>query len=350
MYRVVAGKWLGPWVLCKALAALVNSTRPSGLQVHVVCDPGGGAPELDVANIRLLLTQPHQQQLQQQQAQHHPSPPSSSSQPATSTPTAPSSPLQSFAADGSSELDSLPTASSNSDEIQNGYSHCATDSPAQTSSLQASFPVSISASNLQLHNQQLTTATQTGMGSWNDIGFMSSTAACIREQKQQHLTDDQQELKQGSPQQAEPSTEQAPLPSQLRHQLGPGILELSHVASRKAHQSHQHPGAVLAESDLDATAHALSLLKQPQSSSGQLQAPHGSNSSADSWHDMRSTSDESQIPGSACVGESSFLCGAGDAAPTQGQAASSGKSNGSGNVPLLLLLPLTLGVDKVRWV
>lgn len=30
----------------------LRSTRPAGLQVHVVCDPGGGAPTLDVQRIR----------------------------------------------------------------------------------------------------------------------------------------------------------------------------------------------------------------------------------------------------------------------------------------------------------
>jgi hypothetical protein len=45
-YRVVAGQWLGPWVLCKALAAAVAAGPDLGLTVHVVADPGGGAPAL----------------------------------------------------------------------------------------------------------------------------------------------------------------------------------------------------------------------------------------------------------------------------------------------------------------
>jgi len=54
-HGVVPGKWLGPWVLCKALEALVNGSQPHGLQVHVVCDPGGGAPALDVQHVRSVF-------------------------------------------------------------------------------------------------------------------------------------------------------------------------------------------------------------------------------------------------------------------------------------------------------
>lgn len=39
-------------MLCKALEGLVNSLEPHGLKVHVVCDPGGGAPALDVQQVR----------------------------------------------------------------------------------------------------------------------------------------------------------------------------------------------------------------------------------------------------------------------------------------------------------
>lgn len=47
--RVVAGQWLGPWVLCKALEAAVAAAPPQlCLAVHVVCDPGGGAPSISM--------------------------------------------------------------------------------------------------------------------------------------------------------------------------------------------------------------------------------------------------------------------------------------------------------------
>jgi hypothetical protein len=64
--RVVAGQWLGPWVLCKALAAAAAAAAVSpssslqqqgglGLCVHVACDPGGGAPELHPDQLQQLL-------------------------------------------------------------------------------------------------------------------------------------------------------------------------------------------------------------------------------------------------------------------------------------------------------
>lgn len=41
------GEWLGPSPLCKTLEALANKHHPHlGLRVHVVADPGGGAPQL----------------------------------------------------------------------------------------------------------------------------------------------------------------------------------------------------------------------------------------------------------------------------------------------------------------
>ncbi len=63
VHRVVAGQWLGPWVLCKALAAAaakatsdsLQQQRGLGLSVHVACDPGGGAPELDPVQLQQLL-------------------------------------------------------------------------------------------------------------------------------------------------------------------------------------------------------------------------------------------------------------------------------------------------------
>lgn len=57
----MAGQWLGPWVLCKALAAAAAAASGPqqqgglGLHVHVACDPGGGAPELDPGQLRQLL-------------------------------------------------------------------------------------------------------------------------------------------------------------------------------------------------------------------------------------------------------------------------------------------------------
>eukprot|EP00879_Flechtneria_rotunda_P032073 GHRR01035224.1.p1 GENE.GHRR01035224.1~~GHRR01035224.1.p1 ORF type:complete len:395 (+),score=182.37 GHRR01035224.1:880-2064(+) len=73
-HGVVAGQWLGPWVLCKALAAAAatqrawqqqqqqqqqqhgQQQRSLGLHVHVVCDPGGGAPTLQPVRLKALLT------------------------------------------------------------------------------------------------------------------------------------------------------------------------------------------------------------------------------------------------------------------------------------------------------
>ncbi|KAF5829634.1 hypothetical protein DUNSADRAFT_15701 [Dunaliella salina] len=61
-HGIQPGKWLGPWVLCKALGALFSRAQPWGLSVHVVCDPsGGGAPALDVQHVRSLLPQPSPQ-------------------------------------------------------------------------------------------------------------------------------------------------------------------------------------------------------------------------------------------------------------------------------------------------
>ena len=43
-FRVQAGEWLGPWVLCRALEVAVNAARPLGIAAHVLAEPGGGAP------------------------------------------------------------------------------------------------------------------------------------------------------------------------------------------------------------------------------------------------------------------------------------------------------------------
>ncbi len=60
--RVVVGRWLGPWVLCKTLEAAVSRQQQLGLHIHVVCDPGGGAPTLAAHHIRPLLQPPEQRQ------------------------------------------------------------------------------------------------------------------------------------------------------------------------------------------------------------------------------------------------------------------------------------------------
>ena len=41
--RVKAGEWLGPWVLCHTLEAVVRRMEPDSLNVHVhvVSQPGG---------------------------------------------------------------------------------------------------------------------------------------------------------------------------------------------------------------------------------------------------------------------------------------------------------------------
>eukprot|EP00951_Prasinocladus_malaysianus_P043644 scaffold548610_cov42-Prasinocladus_malaysianus.AAC.1 len=43
--RIVPGEWIGPYVICKALAAVVNRLE-LGLCIHVVSEPGGGAPTI----------------------------------------------------------------------------------------------------------------------------------------------------------------------------------------------------------------------------------------------------------------------------------------------------------------
>lgn len=37
---------------------MVEATQPQGLKVHVVCDPGGGAPALDVAQVQSVFSSP----------------------------------------------------------------------------------------------------------------------------------------------------------------------------------------------------------------------------------------------------------------------------------------------------
>ncbi|GIL70140.1 hypothetical protein Vretimale_3367 [Volvox reticuliferus] len=55
---IVPGRWVGPWMLCKSLEALFSPLvceRPMGLHLHVACGSGGGAPELDTTAIRAQM-------------------------------------------------------------------------------------------------------------------------------------------------------------------------------------------------------------------------------------------------------------------------------------------------------
>ncbi|PNH07970.1 Cysteine protease ATG4a [Tetrabaena socialis] len=55
---IVSGRWVGPWMLCKSLDALflqLGRQRPMGLHLHVACGSGGGAPELDTSSIRAQM-------------------------------------------------------------------------------------------------------------------------------------------------------------------------------------------------------------------------------------------------------------------------------------------------------
>ncbi|GLI59003.1 hypothetical protein VaNZ11_000826 [Volvox africanus] len=55
---IVPGRWVGPWMLCKGLEALfspLGRERPMGLHLHVACGSGGGAPELDTIAIRAQM-------------------------------------------------------------------------------------------------------------------------------------------------------------------------------------------------------------------------------------------------------------------------------------------------------
>lgn len=51
-HGVKAGEWLGPWVLCHTLEAVVKKMEPGSLHVHVhvVSQPGGAAPVLYTAS------------------------------------------------------------------------------------------------------------------------------------------------------------------------------------------------------------------------------------------------------------------------------------------------------------
>eukprot|EP00878_Enallax_costatus_P012442 GHUV01012993.1.p1 GENE.GHUV01012993.1~~GHUV01012993.1.p1 ORF type:complete len:390 (+),score=129.99 GHUV01012993.1:1071-2240(+) len=79
-HGIVVGQWLGPWVLCKALSAAATAHQNTqhqqqehsqclDLQVHVVCDPGGGAPTFDINMLRALMAGRDSSEQQQQDQQ-----------------------------------------------------------------------------------------------------------------------------------------------------------------------------------------------------------------------------------------------------------------------------------------
>ncbi len=48
--RLHPGKWLGPWVMCHALAmTAAHSQQPLGVRLAVVAEPGGGVPLLSIS-------------------------------------------------------------------------------------------------------------------------------------------------------------------------------------------------------------------------------------------------------------------------------------------------------------
>ena len=59
--RVKAGEWLGPWVLCHTLEAVMKKMEPGSLHVHVhvVSQPGGAVPVLYTARSVALLHSRH---------------------------------------------------------------------------------------------------------------------------------------------------------------------------------------------------------------------------------------------------------------------------------------------------
>ena len=57
--RVKAGEWLGPWVLCHTLEAVMKKMEPASLNVHVhvVSQPGGAVPVLYTTRSALASAQ-----------------------------------------------------------------------------------------------------------------------------------------------------------------------------------------------------------------------------------------------------------------------------------------------------
>lgn len=55
-----AGEWLGPWVLCHTLEAVMKKMEPASLNVHVhvVSQPGGAVPVLYTARCTLHYPSP----------------------------------------------------------------------------------------------------------------------------------------------------------------------------------------------------------------------------------------------------------------------------------------------------
>ena len=56
-HRVKAGEWLGPWVLCHTLEAVMKKMEPGSLHVHVhvVSQPGGAVPVLYTARYAYVI-------------------------------------------------------------------------------------------------------------------------------------------------------------------------------------------------------------------------------------------------------------------------------------------------------
>ncbi|MEW5299701.1 MAG: hypothetical protein WDW36_002691 [Sanguina aurantia] len=341
-YGVVAGKWLGPWVLCKTLAALVNSTRPNGLQVHVVHANNHSRLQRSSSSSSSTGTSSR--------------PPTSSFPHSAPSPTATPSPRPPTAAvtapNSSSELE---RTASHGDDIQNGYSHCSAGQWAQPPSLHPSAPISITTKHTQSHTPQHDSTTAEGeavgpaptriceVGSWSHVGS-TPAVGCLPSYPDatstQHPVGKGHQVAQGllSPAQTEAHEQRqgpidVPAPPAVSEGQGRGSLHLAH-------------GAAVSERPAGGTETAAVHHTSPSKhhSNGASYQRHASDSSGDSWHDMRTASDASCDPGLAGVDESqSFPAEAVAGPPGQGQSQSSSR-----RVPLLLLLPLTLGVDKMN--
>ncbi|KAL3130507.1 hypothetical protein ABBQ38_008324 [Trebouxia sp. C0009 RCD-2024] len=59
-HGVKAGEWLGPWVLCHTLEAVMKKMEPASLNVHVhvVSQPGGAVPVLYTASFKAFFKAP----------------------------------------------------------------------------------------------------------------------------------------------------------------------------------------------------------------------------------------------------------------------------------------------------
>eukprot|EP01023_Acetabularia_acetabulum_P001458 TRINITY_DN10569_c1_g1_i1.p1 TRINITY_DN10569_c1_g1~~TRINITY_DN10569_c1_g1_i1.p1 ORF type:complete len:487 (-),score=82.37 TRINITY_DN10569_c1_g1_i1:248-1708(-) len=54
-HGVVAGQWLGPYVVSRTLQTMVNEQIQDHVHCHVLCDSGGGAPTLDGSEISKIF-------------------------------------------------------------------------------------------------------------------------------------------------------------------------------------------------------------------------------------------------------------------------------------------------------